>query len=243
MLQHIRSRPLLIRILQHPQASLLYTPVFAFLDIESVYNTVNSRIIWKLFTDTMVFALSSLLHNFFIEVILANPSSYRTQPVTYVLQGSILSPFLYSYYINSLPLTIRSNPLNNDDLSLQLALFISCLLYANNVALIATANTLQPLSTLCEQHSQFLGYRKNPTKCVILSPSDESYQYTLYNQLIPKQDIFFCPGIPFKLNGIFALLGRVCHNTNKADRLLQLFSSIGLNSSGFSKLLACRIYQ
>jgi hypothetical protein len=109
--------------------------------------------IWKLFTVTMTPALLSLLQNIiddvFIEVLLANNSSYRFQPVTGTLQGSILSPFLYSYYMNILSLTICSYSLNNNTSSLQLALFINCLLYADNVTLISTANILQSLLTLC----------------------------------------------------------------------------------------------
>jgi hypothetical protein len=142
-----------------------------------------------------------------------------------------------------LPHALRSHPITNDNVPLQLVLSINCLLYADDVALIATENTLQSLLNVCEQHSLEIGYRWNPAKCVILTTPDDPINYTLYDQSIDKQDTFFYLGIPFKPNGVLAPLELVRHNTTKAEKTLQLLSSIGLNSSGFSKLLASRLYQ
>ncbi|KAG1398723.1 hypothetical protein G6F58_011261 [Rhizopus delemar] len=47
-----------------------------------------------------------------IEVLLGNTKSSRFSPKTGVLQGSILSPFLYPIYINQLPSLLRDCPLD-----------------------------------------------------------------------------------------------------------------------------------
>ncbi|KAG1638634.1 hypothetical protein G6F44_008640 [Rhizopus delemar] len=92
------------------------TPTLAFLDIKSAYDTVDREHIWNTLQPTASPELLGLLRNLFddvhIEVIVSNASSYRFSPTTGVLQVSILSPFLYSLYINELPSLLRSQALD-----------------------------------------------------------------------------------------------------------------------------------
>ncbi|CEG83301.1 hypothetical protein RMATCC62417_17248 [Rhizopus microsporus] len=67
------------------------TPVLAFLDIKSAYDTVGRRCIWKTLEQIESAALIGLPQNLFdevqIEVLLNNATSTRFSPITGVLQG------------------------------------------------------------------------------------------------------------------------------------------------------------
>lgn len=84
-----------------------YNPVLAFLDIKSAYDTVDRNIIWNSLSSSIPTPLLTLLCNLFeevsVEVVLNNYNSSRFNTRTGVLQGSVLSPYLYSVYITSLP--------------------------------------------------------------------------------------------------------------------------------------------
>ncbi|KAG1442779.1 hypothetical protein G6F56_010928 [Rhizopus delemar] len=88
-------------------------PVVAFLDIKSAYDTVDRRVIWDALSNSGAASsplLSLLVHLFddvSISVLISNHSSSPFSPVTGVLQGSVLSPHLYSVYINTLPPLLR----------------------------------------------------------------------------------------------------------------------------------------
>ncbi|KAG1437978.1 hypothetical protein G6F56_012842 [Rhizopus delemar] len=88
-------------------------PVVAFLDIKSAYDTVDRRVIWDALSQSGAASsplLSLLVHLFddvSISVLISNHSSAPFSPVTGVLQGSVLSPHLYSVYINTLPSLLR----------------------------------------------------------------------------------------------------------------------------------------
>ncbi|SAL96001.1 hypothetical protein [Absidia glauca] len=75
-------------------------PTLAFLDIKSAYDTVDRMIIWDALRPTATPSLLRLLQHLVdevaTEVLLNNHQSAQFHPATGVLQGSILSPFLYS---------------------------------------------------------------------------------------------------------------------------------------------------
>ncbi|KAG1533836.1 hypothetical protein G6F49_013469 [Rhizopus delemar] len=88
-------------------------PVVAFLDIKSAYDTVDRRVIWDALSRSGAGSspcLPLLVHLFddvSVSVLVSNHSSAPFSPVTGVLQGSVLSPHLYSVYINTLPALLR----------------------------------------------------------------------------------------------------------------------------------------
>ncbi|KAG2219715.1 hypothetical protein INT45_006047 [Circinella minor] len=92
----------------------------------------------------LLLLLKNLFDHVSIEVLLSDQISHQFHPHTGVLQGSVLSPILYSHYINSLPTLLRtveaqvlpshSSKFNN--------LFINSLLYADDVALLGTWDTI-----------------------------------------------------------------------------------------------------
>ncbi|KAG2225960.1 hypothetical protein INT45_006656 [Circinella minor] len=84
-----------------------------FLDVMQAYDSVDRSIIWNLLQahhtpPLLISLLQNLFDDVYIEVVISNTNSYRFSPTTGVLQGSILSPFLYSLYINSLPALLRT---------------------------------------------------------------------------------------------------------------------------------------
>ncbi|KAG0783481.1 hypothetical protein G6F22_008669 [Rhizopus arrhizus] len=224
-------------------------PTLAFLDIKSAYDSVDRNYIWDSLQSSLPPALLGLLRNLFddvqIEVIVSNATSSRFKPTTGVLQGSILSPYLYSVYINQLPALLRDQPLNLAQ-PLEVCHFatsITSLLYADDVVLIADSNRLPTLLQQCEEHSQLLGYRWNPLKCAIVAPSSDTSTYFLYGTAIPSQSSFPYLGIPIGPGGHLLSNDLIQHNVNKALQTMNQMSAIGVNHKGFSPLLSVRFYS
>ncbi|KAG0828922.1 hypothetical protein G6F18_008836 [Rhizopus arrhizus] len=220
------------------------TPTLAFLDIKSAYDTVDRGHIWQTLQPSVSPPLLALLRNLFdevnIEVLLSNATSYRFLPATGVLQGSILSPFLYSIYINQLPAFLCTQPIEEvpSTDTRRFAQSINCLLYADDVVLIAAPQDLAILLQQCEDHSHRLGYRWNPLKCAILAPSSDTQAYSLYGTTIPRQGIFSYLGIPINPGGYLNTAQLIQDNVNKALQTMNQMTTIGVNNKGFDRLLS-----
>ncbi|KAG1171347.1 hypothetical protein G6F70_008443 [Rhizopus microsporus] len=231
-------------------------PVLAFLDIKSAYDTVDRAIVWRALethvSEPMLGILQCLFDQVSIEVLLGGYASPSFRPRTGVLQGSILSPFLYSVYINSLPAVLR-------DIRLPVSaryystmpqrefggLWINCLLYADDVVLIAAPEVMPRLLKKAEEHSQSLGYRWNPAKCVVLNcPSDNGgRRMKLYGSPIPKASSFAYLGVPFSPQGKIATDLLIRRNTASAISAMRAtLLPIGIRSASFSRLIASRLY-
>ncbi|KAG1257368.1 hypothetical protein G6F68_009337 [Rhizopus microsporus] len=224
------------------------TPTLAFLDIKSAYDTIDRDHIWQTLQPSVSLPLLALLRNLFdevnIEVLLSNATSYRFSPATGVLQGSILSPFLYSIYINQLPALLSTQPIEEvpSTDTCCFAQSINCLLYADDVVLIAAPQDLAILLQQCEDHSHRLGYRWNPLKCAILAPSSDTQAYSLYGTTIPRQGIFSYLGIPINPGGYLNTAQLIQDNVNKALQTMNQMTTIGVNNKGFDRLLSVRFY-
>ncbi|KAG1470506.1 hypothetical protein G6F56_002649 [Rhizopus delemar] len=226
-------------------------PKLAFLDIKSAYGKVNRSYVWRELQSHLCPALLGILKNLFdnvqIEILLDNRVSYRFSPVTGVLQGSILSPFLYSIYINRLPSILRQPLLLDNsfpgDIVSNLTPTINCLLYADDVLLITNPENLTALLHQCEVHSYSVDYRWNPLKCVIVALNSDAQTYQLYGTTIPKESSFSYLGIHIKLDGLLDYPAMIQHNINKTFLTMNQIAAIGLSSKGFPPLLACHFYS
>jgi hypothetical protein len=246
-------------------------PVCAYLDIKAAYDTVDRRFVWQsLLSASAPLSLVSLLANLFdevsVSVILANHVSTPFTPCTGVLQGSVLSPHLYSVYINSLAPLLRqaasgfstrvlstspSGPLPTflspppDRHSTPSLTPINLLLYADDVALIGSANEIQQMLSLAESHSMALGYRWSPPKCAVVNPpSVTSSRYTaltLYGEVLPEVKDFTYLGVPFTRKGIDVSLLVTKRQRGVMASMAQL-NAIGANRSGFSMVFSARLY-
>ncbi|KAG2190643.1 hypothetical protein INT47_004826 [Mucor saturninus] len=119
-------------------------PTVITLDVAKAYDQCPRDTIWNtMYNKNCNQRLLNILKNLFdqvsIQVINGNHQSPNFQPITGVLQGSVLSPHLYSIFINSLPQQLSEiHPTNN----LQ---DINCLLFADDVVLISSSNKMQNL--------------------------------------------------------------------------------------------------
>ncbi|KAG1582842.1 hypothetical protein G6F48_008896 [Rhizopus delemar] len=210
---------------------LYYNSVLGFLDIKSAYDTVDP-LFYNLFEEVS------------IEVILSNHKSSRFPPKTSILQGSVLSPYLYSVYINSLPNFLRPAPLIDTDFNDPLIVTpkLNCLLYADDVVLIADADSMQSLLSKCEEHSLSLGYRWNPKKHVIVDPSPTRQKYYLYNSELPNTDYFPYLGVPIKPGGIVDNSALLQQNINKALGTIRQLITLVVHKNGLNYLLSARFY-
>jgi hypothetical protein len=240
---------------QHAKDHYGEAPVLAFLDIKSAYDTVDRAIIWRALETYISAPLLGLLQSLFdsvhIEVLLQGYSSPSFMPATGVLQGSILSPFLYSVYINRLPGFLRkvrvpiSPAFEEPPKRLYDGLWLNCLLYADDVALIGTADTIPRLLKAAETHSKIIGYRWNPQKCVVLNPPSlhGGRPLKLYGSVIPTADSFTYLGLPFNSKGRLDTGLLLDRNTQAGVRAMRSFlQPLGLASASFSRLTAAKLY-
>ncbi|KAG1454372.1 hypothetical protein G6F55_007642 [Rhizopus delemar] len=99
----------------------------------------------------------NMLDDVQMEIIFNNTVSTRFSPVTGDLQESILSPFLYSIYINDLPGLFCTQPLSENLSPIQMTSSLICLLYADDAVLIADKDQMIDLMKACEDPGYRLG--------------------------------------------------------------------------------------
>ena len=220
-------------------------PTVAFLHIKAAYDTVDRNVIWsELTTSNTPKALLLLLSNLFdhvtINVLLQNHTSASFQPTTGVLQGSVLSPHLYSIYINSLPKLLREAA-TPQTLTVGTEIMpINTLLFADDVAIIGTHEEVQHMLNLAADHSLKLGYRWSPMKCAISNPPGH-YNLILYDQALPTTEEFTYLGVPFRKQGMSA--SALIHNrTNGAIASMSVLHALGASRTGFELRLSARLY-
>lgn len=248
-------------IIQH-KSKTGKTPVVALLDIKSAYDVTDRNIIWNsLYNDSPIsspflFLLKKMFDEVQIEVIqkgLKSTTPFKTD--TGVLQGSTLSPHLYSIFINSLPETLRdaagveTTTINYDHINYP----INSLLFADDVACIGSPDEIKNMLILAQEHSIEFGYRWNPLKSYILSPEFSSTQnteesnyyntrYEIYDQEIAKSTSCTYLGIIFNSKGIDDKQ-MILHNATKGSQAMKILQSIGVNDAGLEKFLSLRFYK
>ncbi|KAG2192063.1 hypothetical protein INT47_006506 [Mucor saturninus] len=225
-------------------------PVVAFLVIKAAYDTVDRRVIWNsLANSPLPKPILALLVNLFddvhISVLISNHVSTPFSPATGVLQGSVLSPLLYSLYINSLPGVLRSVATPSTTSVLPPGATqrtpINCLLFADDVAILGSASQVQRMLNLSAEHSQSIGYRWSPSKCAVLNAPTTGPQMTLYGNSLPTVDEFVYLGVPFNKDGLYGP-GILSLRKASAIKTMALLTSVGVHKNGFSLLLCSRLY-
>jgi hypothetical protein len=125
---------------------------------------------------------------------------------------------------------------------LEIIPLLTCLLYADDVVLIAERITMIGLLRKCEEHSLQMGYRWSLFKCAILDNQLEPTPYTIHNQAILHETSFAYLDVPFKPGGYLDPDELIRHISSKAVATMNVLMSIGFNPAGFSRLLSTRFY-
>lgn len=240
--------------LVHHHSKTRSPPVLVFLDIKSAYDTVDRNIIWNYMSPVCSPPLLSLLQNMFdnvsISVLLSGLNSHSFIPTTGVLQGSVLSPSLYSLYINRLPATLRladqalHNSLHHLPPPLTPQLTLNSLLYADDIVLIGTRDSIPFLLQVAERTSYDLGFRWHPAKCVVLAPPNTPPRiYHIYGTPLPHLPSFRYLGVPFANTGLINKSALVAHNRQAGLAALFSLVPLGLNPHGFPPSLLVSLYK
>ena len=178
----------------------------AFLDIKAAYDSVPRAELWRqcqnLGVDHLTLStLRALFDHNSAQLVIAQKRSRPFPLPAGVLQGSVLSPLLYSIYLDPLAEKLR-------DLGPRICLphspdtsGINALMYADDIAIIAkSSRDMTWLLKLAEEDSIARGYRFSPAKCVIVG-QDGSRQ-RLYGSEIPRAYSFCYLGIDVDCRGI-----------------------------------------
>lgn len=219
-------------------------PAVIALDVAKAYDQCSRSVIWNaMYNNNCNFKLLNILKNLFddvkIQVINSNFQSTSFCPTTGVLQGSVLSPHLYSIFINTLPQLLRNNTIHPSIRE------INCLLFADDVVLISDPDKMQDLLNICEQHSLLNGYRWSPTKCMVLSSTDDptnAPSYTLYNTPLKNAKHIRYLGLQFNHLGLDSQ-ALITSLREKVSTSMHRIHQIGARMNGFSLPLSIKIYK
>ncbi|CEG81659.1 hypothetical protein RMATCC62417_15831 [Rhizopus microsporus] len=85
-------------------------------------------------------------------------------------------------------------------------------------------------------------YKWNQSKCAILDSSTYPITDTFYDQPLPRGTTFAYLSVPFQPGGHLDPEELIQRNTHKALATMIVLSSVGVNPSGFSKLLCTKLY-
>ena len=216
----------------------------AFLDIKAAYDSVPRPVLWKRCEEAGVdtFVISSLQALFDHNSAMLAISQKRSTPFGLpagVLQGSVLSPMLYSIYLD--PLVDR---LSEDGPSIKLPHNggkINCFLYADDIALVAsTASGLKRLLAVAAEDSIARGYRFSPAKCVVVAPGHMVHR--LYGNAIVQERSFCYLGVEMSNIGIKAK-EHVARRILKAERMATSLSQVGARFRTLSAKVNVSLYQ
>ena len=213
----------------------------AFLDIRAAYDSVDRRILWRRcrnrgLSSEAVDILSSLFDHNSGQVVVGGRRSEPFHIEAGVLQGSVLSPCLYSLFIDDLAKTLSLHQkVKVGEVS------INCTMYADDIALFSTdPAVLQDLLNVCAEHAKLNRYRFNASKCEVIS--DNEHVFKIDGDTLPHTLSFKYLGMEMNRKGIDekAFIERRCVETKRAAEKL---SGMGMNIGGFSVAASSLLYK
>jgi hypothetical protein len=180
----------------------------AFLDIKAAYDQVDRSLLWnkcrrKGVPENLVNVLQALFDNNSAFVAVNGHHSPPFSISCGVLQGSLLSPTLYSLFIDDLIEKLNQSGINNGMLLGNRRYRL--LLYADDIVLFSNSKeALQAMLDICAGHAADNRYRFNVAKCVILrsEPGGPADQLMLHDTRIPDASSFCYLGCTFSSSGI-----------------------------------------
>lgn len=183
-------------------------PIVVFLDIKAAYDSVDRRILWRKLADKGASAvLLTVLQALFDQccstvAVLGQDSGLLTHEAG-LLQGSIISPVLYSLFVNDLAPKIRqvsSVSFDGSDRAGGSYLIPGSFFYADDIAIVGRdVEEVRRQLAVCEVHSKENNYLFNPKKCKYVAPQPQ--QIALYGTEVERVDSFVYLGVDFDFRG------------------------------------------
>lgn len=213
----------------------------AFLDIKAAYDSVDRRILWRRCLNrgiepNVVGILKQMFDHNSSQVVINGRKSNPFHIESGLLQGSVLSPCLYSIFIDDL-----AKELNGSHRVKVGSVEINCTMYADDIALFADEHwKLQELLDICTKHAEKNRYQFNASKCESISGTGN--QLSIHNQVMPSTDSFKYLGVEMTRKGIN-------HNefirrrTEEAKRAAEKLLGMGMNLGGLPLQAASQLYK
>ena len=230
--------------IQGVRTSLGKPPLVAYLDIKAAYDSVPRTVLWrrciqKGMSLSMVANLRELFdHN--VSTVCVN--GVETPPIAHVAgvqQGSILSPLLYSIFIDDLACTLREK---GPTIKMN-TVKINCFLYADDIALVGTSTQhLQTLLSIAELHAKDNFYMFNVKKCVAVV-STRNKKLKLQGVDVPVADSFCYLGITMNKFGIATSEHVKESSEHIISKTIPYYVSSGMNFRGFNMRCRTSMYK
>ena len=207
-------------------------PVLCFLDIKAAYDSVDR---YQLFNDCVkkdipiqvVESIRQLFDFNSANVRIQNNSSSSFTLPCGVQQGSILSPLLYSIFIEKIIIELKKGP----GLNYEKQDKANCLLYADDIVLISkTQKEMNSLLKIADGVASRKNFQFNIDKCAYVY--DDKIKLWLDEKKIEKVEVFIYLGIRFNSKGIDNI-SHINELKQKMERTVSFFKRIGFNGKGY----------
>lgn len=215
---------------------------YAFLDIKAAYDTVDRALLWsKCLVD---FGIGSGWVAVLVAMFDSNSSVVRvgpnlSRPISLergLLQGSVLSPLLYSIFVDGL-----LEQLNAIHPTMIGTVPTACLAYADDIVVFArTARELQTQLDVCQGYAMGHRFAFAPRKCEILAKKPVAV--SLGGVVLRQVDSFPYLGIEFKAGGL-DIRRRLELCRQLLVRTAEELRPLGLNGYGFDVVTNARLVK
>jgi len=218
--------------------------LLGFLDIKAAYDSVDREKLWnklirKGASKELVTILMALFSNNESCIVVNGRKSEPLKHPMGLMQGSIISPVLYSIFVDDLAGELRKKSRGSLGGTSLMAFF-----YADDIALVADDEVhMQELLDICEGHAQKNGYRFAPQKCELITPQANPNCH-LYGQRLRRVETFTYLGVVFDIEGINGEQ-HIARNSAKFMKAVHMFRPMGLNGLGLTgraKVLLIRTF-
>ena len=217
----------------------------AFLDIKAAYDQVDRSILWrKCLERGMPINLLKMLQALFDKntssVAVRGKSSREFRINSGLLQGSPLSPILYSAFINDFVGALDRESTGGVTLG---GRRFNCLLYADDIVLLANdPMSLTKLLEAAEYHSVQNRYLFSIKKCRVVASIERNRIFRLNGEKLSFARSFVYLGLPFAHDGII-WIEHVHSMFDKARQAAGVLKDIGCNGLGFDTATCLVMYR
>jgi hypothetical protein len=217
---------------------------YAFLDIKAAFDTVNRTLLWDILAREFqlpteaITMLRALFDGNAAHLRVQGTASTEFEVRRGVLQGSSLSPVLFSCYINGLISRLKAGP---RDLATSGRKW-NCLFFADDAVVFAkTAAHLQQLLEIAMSWAEEHGIQFAPSKCEVLSRNNNC-NVTMGGVELARVNSYKYLGCEMTVNGLSSKRG-LDKRMPKAKSAMGFLVSKGMNGYGWAPQLSLQLYK